>query len=263
MKRMIISAICATTLSACGPAHRSDADPAHGLNTVGVGLGNLILAPFMVVTGLLEGIASLPVFLSSGVHELNRTLVAANAQVNLDDVYRGAYDTPLKDVADNGDTGAVFHEMRSATVHFQSMLHRQGVKNAQHYLLTAVRSADRDGYTLYAVVRRAHGLIEVRSEYDPNTSRTLSAIDLHYYRPYARDAQGRSVDEIVDWAGLPRTAIATQKGQAILLNLAANSVLNRKRSNEYWRIERRWMTGDYRVIAETQQSALRARMGLS
>jgi len=228
----------------------------------GIGLGQLILSPLMVVAGLLEGIAALPVFLGSGVHELNRELVAANARITLDDVYRGAYDTPLKDVADNGDTGTVFREMRSATVHFQSMLHRQGVDDADHYLLTAVRTADRNGYTLYAVIRRPPGSIKVQSRNGSTVMRALSPVDLDYYRPYARDTQGRALDEVVDWAGLPRTAIATQKGQAILLNLAANAVLNRKRRNEYWRMEQRWVAGDYRVIAETRQNALRARMGI-
>ena len=96
-----------------------------------------------------------------------------------------------------------------------------------------------------------------------SVARLLGPVDLDYYHPYEHDAQHRNVDEIVDWAGLPRHTIGTQKGQAILFNLAANSVLNGKRSKEYWRVEQRWMAGEFRHIAETRQNTLRARMGVS
>lgn len=263
MKRTLIYTLCACTLTACGQTPRNGPSVAHGFETVGLGVGHLVLSPIIVVAGLLEGIAALPVFLGSGVHELNRELIAANAQVTLDDVYRDAYGTDLTTVADDGDTGTIFREMRSATVYFQSMLKRQGVDDAERYLLTAVRTADKDGYTLYAVVRRPIGSINVHPPGESNATRQLGPVDLDFYRPYARDAHGRALDEIVDWAGLSRDAIATQKGQAILLNLAANSILNRKRSNEYWRVEKRWVNGDYRIIAQTRQNALRARMGIS
>ena len=263
MKRTIIYIACASLLTACGSAHQSRVNPEHGFETAGIGLGHLLLSPLMIVAGLLEGIAALPMLLGSGLHEINRELVAADAQITLDDVYRDVYNTPLEDVAADGDTGTLFREMRSATMYFQSMLQRQGVEDADRYLLTAVRTADKSGYTLYAVVRRSANTIKVRSQPNSSTARLLGPVDLDYYHPYEHDAQHRNVDEIVDWAGLPRHTIGTQKGQAILFNLAANSVLNGKRSKGYWRVEQRWMAGEFRHIAETRQNTLRARMGVS
>ena len=73
----------------------------------------------------------------------------------------------------------------------------------------------------------------------------------------------RPLDLVLDWAGVPRPAIGTQKGQAILLTLAANSVLINRRSDDYWRTERRWVEGDYETIVAERRLQLDCRMGLS
>lgn len=148
-------------------------------------------------------------------------------------------------------------------MHFQSLLSQQGVADPERYLLTAVRSADASGYTLYAVVKRAPGALRVADSTDAMRSQTLTPVDLAYYRPYREDAMGRPVDTVVDWAGIERRRIRTQKGQAILMNLAANSILNDKRSPEYWHAQKRWMAGEFRQIAQLRQASLRRRMGLS
>jgi hypothetical protein len=262
MNRTFVTAACIAALSGCATQQSRGPDAAHGFETAGIGLSHLVLAPVMIAAGLLEGIAALPVFLASGVHDLNEGLRTANAAVTLDDTYRGAYGRPLAEVPASGDTGTVFHEMRSATMHFQSMLRRQGVADADRYVLTAVRTADRDGYTLYAVVRRAQPLVQVADRDRPGRVHRLDPVDLDFYRPYPTDANGAPVDEIVDWAGLPRSAIATQKGQAILMNLAANSILNGRRAGDYWAVEQRWIAGEFRTIADARQAALRARMGI-
>ena len=85
----------------------------------------------------------------------------------------------------------------------------------------------------------------------------------HYYKAYERDASGAPLDVVIDWAGVPRTAIKTQKGQAILMTLAANSVLINRRSDNYWAIEKRWIDGDYKGIAEVRKAQLDQRMGKS
>ncbi len=61
---------------------------------------------------------------------------------------------------------------------------------------------------------------------------------------------------------MQRGDISTQKGQAILMTLAANSVLNNKRSPEYWDIERRWIAGDVRQIVARRTAELKKRMGV-
>lgn len=261
MKRIPII-LCAISLVACAPPHAEGPNPGHGFQTAGIGIGQLMLSPLMIAAGLVEGIASLPFFLSAGVHELNQGLVQANASMTLDDTYRAAYGERLSDVPASGDTGRVFTEMRSATVFFQSMLNRYGVKDANRYVLTAIRTADADGYTLYAVVRRDSETVQVADKLDPTRLRTLTPVDLDYYRPYFQDTSGQRLDHVVDWAGISRRHIQTQKGQAILMNLAANSILNDKRSDDYWQAERRWMVGGFREIASAREVALRRRMGL-
>ena len=59
---------------------------------------------------------------------------------------------------------------------------------------------------------------------------------------------------------MPRTTIKTQKGQAILMTLAANSVLINRRSDGYWEIERRWLDGDYERIVAERKAQLDRRM---
>jgi hypothetical protein len=228
-------------------AHRTDQPgPAEGL---GQALGYLVMSPVLIVAGLFEGIASAPYLVEADLHDMNREMEKADAKVTLDETYRYAYGRRLDSVPKSGSTGTVFRHMSDATEHFQDVLRGYGVANHDRYVLTAVRSADRAGYTLYAVVYRPSGRIRVR---DPNGGvRTLSPADRAYYRPHERDAEGRPIDVVLDWAGVPRTTIGTQKGQAILMTLAANSVLINRRSDGYWDTERRWIAGDYeRIVAE-------------
>jgi|GEM_PF-5712313 len=66
---------------------------------------------------------------------------------------------------------------------------------------------------------------------------------------------------VIDCAGVPRTAIRTRKGHAIVMTLAADSVLVNRRSDDYREAQRRWLAGDFRgVVAERKREADR-RMG--
>ncbi len=255
----LVFVLLATTLATSCVAHRGhEIHPAQGL---GIALGYLVVSPVMILAGLFEGIATAPYFLASDLHEMNRRMVEADASVTLDRTYQYAYDRPLAEVPKSGDTGKVFRHMSEATGHFQNVLRGYGVEDYDRYLLTAVRSADRAGYTLYAVIYRPARQVRIVDE--NRRVRSVGPGERHYYRPVERDADGRALDVVIDWAGVPRTSIKTQKGQAILMTLAANSVLINRRSDDYWDAARRWIAGDYEAIVAARKTYLDRRMQLS
>jgi len=259
MKRMVISLSIAALLAGCAPPRAGGPSPEHGFNTFGEGVGHLMLSPLMIVAGLLEGIASLPYFIAADVHEMNRAMVEGGASVSLDRTYEYAYSERMENVPASGETGKVFRHLSGATEHFQRVLKGYGVEDYQRYIRTGVRTADREGYTLYGVIYRPTESVYV---HDGRTVRHLRPGDRQYYQPYERDANGRPLDVIIDWAGVPRTSIRTQKGQAILMTLAANSVLINRRSDGYWDVERRWIAGEYEAIVAERKRYLDRRMGL-
>ncbi len=60
MKKLIASLLSLSLLSSCAAPPAGGPSPDHGFTTAANGLGQLILSPFMIIAGLLEGIASLP-----------------------------------------------------------------------------------------------------------------------------------------------------------------------------------------------------------
>ena len=52
----------------------------------------------------------------------------------------------MKTVPKSGDTGRVFQHLAQATAYFQNVLRGYGVKDCDRYIITAVRTADRDGF---------------------------------------------------------------------------------------------------------------------
>ena len=260
MKRTLISLFVAALVTGCAAPREGGPSPEHGFNTFGQGLGHLILSPFMIVAGLLEGVSTLPYFVSADLHEMNRAMVEANAQVDLERTYKYAYEEKIEQVPASGDTGKIFRHLSAATEHFQRVLKGYGVEDYNHYILTGIRTADREGYTLYAVVYRPDTVVQVR---EGGTSRSLQPGDFDYYKPIMRDANGRPMDVIIDWAGVPRTNIRTQKGQAILMTIAANSVLVNRRSDDYWTVEQRWVAGEFKDIVAERKRYLDKRMGVS
>jgi len=255
MFALALIAGCAT------PGHDNGPSPEHGLETSATGFANLVMSPFLIVAGLIEGIATLPYFLAHDIHDMNEAMMNADTLVSLDETYQHAYDTPLADVPKSGDTGKVFRHMAEATPHFQRVLRGYGVEDADNYYLTAIRTADRDGYTLYGVIYRETKTIRVRDKANPQRVRTLSKRNRAFWQPYSEDADGRPLDSVIDWAGVPRTSIRTQKGQAILMTLAANSVLMNRRSDDYWAAEPRWIGGSYLDIVTDRKSYLDRRLG--
>jgi hypothetical protein len=260
MKRTLIPFFAAALAAGCAAPQQGGPSAEHGFNTFGQGLGQLILSPFMIVAGLLEGVSTVPYFVSADLHEMNRAMVEANSRVDLERTYEYAYKERIEDVPASGDTGKVFRHLSAATQHFQRVLKGYGVEDYDHYILTGIRTADREGYTLYAVVHRPDVVVQVR---EGGATRTLHPGDFNYYKPILRDANGRPMDVIIDWAGVPRTTIRTQKGQAILMTIAANSVLVNRRSDDYWDVEDRWVAGEYKDIVADRKRYLDKRMGVS
>jgi hypothetical protein len=259
MKRKAIPLLMAALLAGCATPQQGGPSPEHGFNTFGQGIGHLLLSPFMIAAGLLEGVSTVPYFVAADLHELNHAMVEANAQVDLGRTYAYAYAEEIADVPASGDTGKVFRHLSAATEHFQRVLKGYGVEDYDRYILTGVRTADREGYTLYAVAYRAQIVVKVR---EGGVTRTLNPHDFDYYKPILRDADGHPMDVIIDWAGVPRTTIRTQKGQAILMTIAANSVLINRRSDDYWAVEERWVRGEFKDIVAERKRYLDLRMGV-
>ncbi len=255
--RKVYMIVLSTFLVAGCVSHRpGEPSPARSL---GQALGYLVLSPVLILAGLLEGIASAPYLVETDLHDMNREMEKANTNVTLDETYQYAYGRRLDTVPKSGSTGKAFRHMSEATRHFQNVLRGYGVADYDRYLLTAVRSADQAGYTLYGLVYQPVGQIRIR---DRNSRvRTVSPGDRSYYKPYERDASGQPLDVVIDWAGVPRTTIKTQKGQAILMTLAASSVLINRRNDSYWDIEKRWIEGDYQRIVTERKAHLDQRMG--
>jgi hypothetical protein len=263
MKKFIVILVASAFLTGCmahragepGSASGHSHGPTHGLGTA---LGYLVASPVLILAGLFEGIATAPYLVTADLHEMNDEMERAGTDVTLDSTYRHAYGRSLASVPKSGSTGRVFRHMAEVTEHFQQVLRGYGVEEAESYVLTAVRTADRDGYTLYGLIQRPVGRIRIRDE--SGQARSIGPRDRAYYRPWARDAEGRPLDVVIDWAGVPRTSIKTQKGQAILLTLAANSVLINRRSDEYWNVEARWIAGGHETVIAERKAQLDKRM---
>ncbi len=67
--------------------------------------------------------------------------------------------------------------------------------------------------------------------------------------------------QVIDWTALPKKYLQTQKAQAILITLAANSILNEKTMPEYKEIETRWVKAA-REIVEQRFEDINRRMGV-
>ena len=66
---------------ACATPNEQGPSPGHGASSAMQGLAHLILSPLQIAAGLLEGIASVPYFLSTNIHEVNRGMVEAQAKI--------------------------------------------------------------------------------------------------------------------------------------------------------------------------------------
>jgi hypothetical protein len=231
-----------------------------GLDGTTSGIMQFNLPPRKIAAGLSQGITSVPYYLSPSLQDINKGLINANAKVTLSDTYEAAYGKHIKAVPENGDTGETFRRMKLATEYFQKILSRQGIPHTGNYILTSIDTANSQGYTLFAVVYRPKDKIKVIDKYDGRTEQAFESNDRLYYEPFKNDITGNELDVIIDWSGLPHDIMFTQKGQALMLTIAANSVINEKRSPDYWAIEKRWIEGDFEAIVKQQVVDFKTKM---
>ncbi len=262
MKKLFVLGFC-IYLTACASTARNNNGPSveHGFSSIGSGIGHLLLSPFQIAAGLLEGIASLSYYLTGSLYEINTGLEQAHANITLGETYQAAYGKSLNQVSESGDTGMVFGKMSQATAYFQKILQQNNLPNSQNYILTSLDSRGGE-YILLAVVYRPHHSISVIDKYDNHTVRQLTANDRPFYESFQFDSNNKPLDQIIDWAALSKDSIENQKAQAVLLTLAANSVVNGKQSNEYWQSEKRWLSGQEREIVKERESDVKSKMNL-
>ncbi len=226
--------------------------------TFGRGLMNLILSPLMIAAGLAQGLAFLPYTIGTGLAELNRGLLQAQA-VSLDDSYKATFGVATTDPRVNPKSGevrgqeglygryrpeAIFEANRA----FQRLLVSQGMpdEQARNYVLTGnYRYAWSRGQILLAVVYRHPGNQPFRvSAKQTGIVTTFRPDQRGWHEPYARDAQGQVIDEVIDWAALEYVLLRQDKIVATLMVIAVEAVKSGKRSPDYWQAERRWMAGE-------------------
>lgn len=267
MKKLIIAtglSVCLISGCAHGPNAGSNNGPnaRHGLAGFFKGIAHLVLSPIQIAAGLLEGVASLPYYASTGLHAINEGMVNAQASITLDDTYEAAYGKRIDQVKPDGETNDKFRRMKHATAYLQKILKQYGVANHQHYILTSIDTANKQGATLFAVVYRSATSITVFDKYDNKTPRKFTSKDRLFYEPFETDINGNSIDTIIDWAGVPLESYQQQKMQAVLLTLAANAIVDSKKRPDYWAIEKRWIAGEHFNILEKQQSKTHQTMNI-
>ena len=155
----LVALTVGATLTAGCVAPQNAVHPGHA---AGMAVGYVVATPVLILKGLAEGIAATPHFVDADLAAMNEVMVRSRAPVDIGRTYRYAYGVDFGRVPAHGDTGQVFRHLAPATRHFQAALRGYGVRNADDYLLTAVRTADSEGYTLYAVVHRPQRSIRVR-----------------------------------------------------------------------------------------------------
>lgn len=269
IKRVTCAALASVfVLSSCAaPNYPGYQAAERGMQTFGTGLGNLILAPFMIVAGLLQGLAFLPYTAGLALDELNRALLEAHA-VSLEDSYRAAYGVSLSDPRVDRNTGQVadggfgFGRYRpgalaDASNAFQRLLISQGMPDAvaRHYVIVADYTHTRSrGVLLLAVVYRHTGNepFQVSSK-NTGIVTMFRPANLGWRSAYERDVHGQLIDEVIDWTAIEYTALQQDKLVATLMAIGAESIKSGKRSHEYWAAERRWIAGETtQVMAETR-----------
>ncbi|MCB1173672.1 MAG: hypothetical protein KDK39_08910 [Leptospiraceae bacterium] len=258
---IVLGAVCMTV--ALQAEDKEDLTPASGLRKASQGVVHLVLSPFQITIGVLEGIAAVPYFAASGLHQLNEQLALTQARISLDDTYESAYGKRLNEVNAEGDTGEVFRRMKHATSYFQKILKQYGVRDYNHFYLVSNDTMNKKGYTLFAVIYRPRLDISVKDKADQNKVRRFTIEDRLFYEAYQYDASGRPLDVVVDYGALGSDYYKTQKMQAILLTLAANSVVNFKRKPEYWAMERQWENGQYQQVLYQSNSKIKQTMGIN
>jgi hypothetical protein len=177
-------------------------------------LENFVPTKLQIASGLLEGIAALPYLLNTPITTINKALIEAQAEINLNKTYQTVYGKALTEVPPvSGNTGIQYKGIKQTNEFIKKLLN-------QDY---SFKTLETDQYILISLI---------------NNSK-----------------------EVIDWAALPKKYLQTQKAQAILITLAANSILIEKTMPEYKEIETRWLKAA-REIVEQRFEEVNRRMGV-
>ena len=249
---VVLAGALLVTGCAVGPNGRT------GMETLGRGLANLVLAPFMIVGGILQGLAFLPYTLGTGLAELNRGLLQAQA-VPLDDSYKATFGVSMNDQRVNQQSGEIGGQeglygrykpqaIMEANRAFRRLLVSQGMPEdkARNYVLAGnYNYAWSRGVILLAVTYRHTGTQPIRVASKETGIVTTFRPDLRtWYEPYERDVNGQAIDEVIDWTAMEYKLLRNDKIVATLMVIAAETVKSGKRSVDYWEAERRWKAGE-------------------
>lgn len=242
----------------------------QGMETFARGVVGLVLSPLMIVAGIAQGLAFLPYTIGTGLAELNRGLVQAQA-VSLDDSYKSTFRVSINDPRVSQQTGAAPGEsiygryqpeaMAEATRSFQRLLVSQGMPEdkARHYVLAGVYThVWSRGHILLSVVYRHPGMQPFRvGSKHTGIPTTFRPEQRGWREPYERDVNGQLIDEVIDWVGIEYASMKVDKVVAMLMVIAAESVKSGKRAPDYWEIERRWIAGESTPIMRESTDKVR------
>ena len=266
------SAALAATIILGGCASGGPPDGRVAAATFGTGVKNLLLSPIMIVSGIAQGIAFLPYTIGTGLNELNKGLLEADA-VPLDDSYQATFGVSIADSRVDPQSGAVKGQRTvygsynpeaifEANRSLQRLLVQQGMpeSEAKRYVLTGnYRYAFSRNEILLAVVYRPNGeqpfKVDAKQTGIPTTFRPNQR---GWYEPYVKDADGQPLDEVVDWVAMDYKSLRQEKVVATLMVLSVESIKSGKRSPDYWQAEVPWMAG--RTAEVMRLSRDRARM---
>ena len=263
----MLSVLLATMMLLGGCATPGGPDGHVAANTFGQGLKNLILSPFMIVAGIAQGLAFLPYTIGTGLNELNKGFLQANA-VPLDDSYKATFGVSIEDQRVDPQSGKIqgqpgqYGRYRSqaifeANTALQRLLVSQGMpeQTAKNYVLTGnYQYALTRGQILLAVVYRHPGEQPFRvAAKQTGITTTFRPGHRGWHEPYQRDVDGQPIDEVVDWAAIDYKVLRQEKVVATLMVLAVEAIKSGKRSPEYWDAERPWIAGETGKIMALSQ----------
>jgi hypothetical protein len=219
---------------------------------------NFALSPVQTALSIIGGIPFIPVFAKKSIKTINEFMKQGKVKLTLEFTYENAYEKKWKDVNDEGDTGQVFKNMLEASMYFHKLLMKIDIKNAENYYLTSIDN-DKNA-TLLAVVYRKNKIANVNGKYNPESILSFNSKEPNFYEPYQFDSDNKPLDTIIDFGGVEKTSLSTQKLQSILLTMATNSVLQKKKSPEYWEIEKRWLAGEVEEIMQDQNASVHKKL---
>jgi hypothetical protein len=229
-----------------------------GVQTFGRGLAYLVLSPFMIVGGILQGLAFLPYTIGTGLAELNKGLVQAQA-VPLDDSYKATFGVSMTDQRVNQQSGEISGQeglygryrpqaIMEANRSFQRLLVSQGMpedKSHNYVLAGNYNYAWSRGVILLAVTYRQSGAQPIRvASKETGIVTTFRPDQRTWHEPYERDVNGQVIDEVIDWTAMDYKLLRQDKIVATMMVIAAEAVKSGKRSTDYWEAERRWKAGE-------------------